>query len=168
MAAIHASYWLSTKFNHIICIVATINLYNTRVNLFEVGPVFYIIVTRLNLNTTDMNIEQFQEYCLSLPGVTEEFPFGEEILVYKVKGKLFVLTHIDVFESINLKCDPEIAVELRERYEGVKPGYHMNKKHWNTVEIHSNIPDRLLYQWIKDSYDLVVKSLPKKDRESLL
>ncbi|MVT10152.1 MmcQ/YjbR family DNA-binding protein [Chitinophaga tropicalis] len=114
-----------------------------------------------------MNIEQFREYCLSLPGVTEEFPFGEEILVYKVMGKLFTLTHVDVFESINLKCDPEIAVELRERYDGVKPGYHMNKKHWNTVEIYSNIPDRLLYQWIKDSYDLVVKSLPKKVRESL-
>jgi predicted DNA-binding protein (MmcQ/YjbR family) len=115
-----------------------------------------------------MNIEQFQEYCISLPGVTEEFPFGEEILVYKVKGKIFALTNIDDFQSVNLKCDPENAVELRERYDGVKPGYHMNKKHWNTVEVHSNIPNKLLLQWIRDSYDLVVKSLPKKDRESLL
>jgi predicted DNA-binding protein (MmcQ/YjbR family) len=115
-----------------------------------------------------MNIEQFQEYCISLSGVTEEFPFGEEILVYKVKGKIFALTNIDDFQSVNLKCDPENAVELRERYDGVKPGYHMNKKHWNTVEVHSNIPNKLLLQWIRDSYDLVVKSLPKKDRESLL
>lgn len=115
-----------------------------------------------------MNIEQFQEYCISLPGVTEEFPFGEEILVYKVKGKVFALTHIDDFQSVNLKCDPENAVELRERYDGVRPGYHMNKKHWNTVEVHSNIPNKLLLQWIRDSYDLVVKSLPKKDRESLV
>jgi predicted DNA-binding protein (MmcQ/YjbR family) len=115
-----------------------------------------------------MNIEQFQEYCISLPGVTEEFPFGEEILVYKVKGKIFALTHIDDFQSVNLKCDPENAVELRERYDGVRPGYHMNKKHWNTVEVHSNIPNKLLLQWVRDSYDLVVKSLPKKDRESLV
>jgi predicted DNA-binding protein (MmcQ/YjbR family) len=115
-----------------------------------------------------MNIEQFQEYCISLPAVTEEFPFGEEILVYKVKGKIFALSNIDDFQSVNLKCDPENAVELRERYDGVTPGYHMNKKHWNTVEVHSNIPNKLLLQWIRDSYDLVVKSLPKKDRESLL
>lgn len=115
-----------------------------------------------------MNIEQFQEYCISLPGVTEEFPFGEQTLVYKVKGKIFALSNIDNFESVNLKCDPENAVELRERYDSVTPGYHMNKKHWNTVDVHSNIPNKLLLQWIRDSYDLVVKSLPKKDRESLL
>src|SRR4051812_20645286 len=114
-----------------------------------------------------MNIEQFQEYCIALPGVTEEFPFGEETLVYKVKGKIFALSNITDFQSVNLKCDPENAVELRERYEGVTPGFHMNKKHWNTVEVHSNIPNKLLLQWIRDSYDLVVKSLPKKDRESL-
>ena len=112
-----------------------------------------------------MDIEQFRDFCLSLPAVTEEFPFGEDILVYKVMGKMFSLTNLDSFESINLKCDPEIAVELRERYDGVKPGYHMNKKHWNTVEIHAGIPDELLRQWIRDSYDLVVISLPKKDRE---
>ena len=115
-----------------------------------------------------MNIEQFRDYCLSLPGVTEEFPFGEDTLVYKVLGKMFTLSSLDNFESINLKCDPENAIELRERYDGVKPGYHMNKKHWNTVEVHAGIPDKLLYQWIRDSYDLVVKTLPKKDRETLL
>ena len=115
-----------------------------------------------------MNIEQFRDYCLTLAAVTEEFPFGETTLVYKVKGKMFALTSLDNFESINLKCDPEVAVELRERYEGVTPGYHMNKKHWNTIDVHAGgITNKLLYQWIKDSYDLVVKSLPKKDRESL-
>ncbi|MCW3467455.1 MmcQ/YjbR family DNA-binding protein [Chitinophaga nivalis] len=114
-----------------------------------------------------MNLTQFQEYCLSLPGVTEEFPFGENTLVYKVSGKLFALTDLVNFESINLKCDPETAIELRERYEGVTPGYHMNKKHWNTVETHTNIPNKLLLEWIKDSYDLVVASLPKKEREKL-
>jgi predicted DNA-binding protein (MmcQ/YjbR family) len=115
-----------------------------------------------------MHIEQFREYCLSLKGVTEEFPFGEETLVYKVMGKMFALTNIVNFESINLKCDPETAIELRERYEGVTPGYHMNKKHWNTVDTHAGISDKLIYGWIKDSYDLVVASLPKKIREELI
>lgn len=114
-----------------------------------------------------MNIEQFRDFCIALPGVTEEFPFGEETLVYKVMGKMFALTNLDNFESINLKCDPEIAIELRERYDGVTPGYHMNKKHWNTVDIHAGISDKLLYQWIRDSYDLVVNSLPKKTKEQL-
>lgn len=114
-----------------------------------------------------MNIEQFRDFCLALPGVTEEFPFGEETLVYKVMGKLFTLTNLDTFESINLKCDPEIAIELRERYDGVSPGYHMNKKHWNTIDIHAGISDKLIYQWIRDSYDLVVASLPKKAKEEL-
>ncbi|MET7000921.1 MmcQ/YjbR family DNA-binding protein [Chitinophaga defluvii] len=115
-----------------------------------------------------MNIEQFRDYCLSLAGVTEEFPFGEQTLVYKVMGKIFALTDIDNFESVNLKCDPEEAVELRERYEGVTPGYHMNKKHWNTVSMEAGIANKLLYEWIRKSYDLVVASLPKKVRESLL
>lgn len=114
-----------------------------------------------------MNLAQFQEYCLALPGVTEEFPFGEETLVYKVAGKMFALSSLENFETVNLKCDPEEAVELRERYEGVTPGYHMNKKHWNTVDVHSGIPNKLLLEWIRKSYDLVVASLPKKEREKL-
>ncbi|RFM36399.1 MmcQ/YjbR family DNA-binding protein [Chitinophaga silvisoli] len=114
-----------------------------------------------------MNIEQFRDFCIALPGVTEEFPFGEETLVYKVMGKMFTLTSLDSFESINLKCDPEIAIELRERYDGVSPGYHMNKKHWNTVDVHAGISDKLIYQWIRDSYNLVVDSLPKKTKELL-
>ncbi|MFY0253951.1 MmcQ/YjbR family DNA-binding protein [Chitinophaga sp. 30R24] len=114
-----------------------------------------------------MHLAQFQEYCLSFPGVTEEFPFGEETLVYKVSGKMFALSSLDNFESINLKCDPEEAIELRERYEGVTPGYHMNKKHWNTIAVHSGIPNKMLLEWIKKSYELVVASLPKKEREKL-
>ncbi|HVI49128.1 MAG TPA: MmcQ/YjbR family DNA-binding protein [Chitinophaga sp.] len=114
-----------------------------------------------------MDLAQFQEYCLSLPGVTEEFPFGEETLVYKVSGKMFTLTNIEEFESINVKCDPDEAVELRERYEGVTPGYHMNKKHWNTVAVRAGISNKLLQEWIRNSYDLVVASLPKKEREKL-
>ena len=114
-----------------------------------------------------MHIEAFREYCLQLPGATEDFPFGEETLVFKVRGKIFALTHIDTFESINLKCDPEKAVELREQYEAVLPGYHMNKKHWNTVLTDGSVPDLLLKEWTKESYELVVQSLPKKVREGL-
>lgn len=114
-----------------------------------------------------MDIEQFREYCLSLPGVTEEFPFGDNTLVYKVMGKIFALTDLETFESMNLKCDPETAIELRERYDGVIPGYHMNKKYWNTVETHSGIPNKLLLEWIRNSYDLVVAGLPKKTKEAL-
>ena len=114
-----------------------------------------------------MHIEAFREFCLQLPGATEDFPFGEETLVFKVGGKLFALTHIDTFESINLKCKPEKAVELREQYGGVLPGYHMNKKHWNTVLTDGSIQDLLLKEWIKDSYELVVQSLTKKVREGL-
>lgn len=114
-----------------------------------------------------MNIEQFRDYCLSLKSVTESFPFGENTLVFKVKGKMFALTDIDLFTSVNLKCEPETAIELRERYAAVKPGYHMNKTHWNTVEMDNTIPDNLVREWISHSYQLVVASLPKKDRVGL-
>lgn len=111
-----------------------------------------------------MDLEQFRNYCLSLPAVTEEFPFGETTLVYKVAGKMFALTGIDFFESINLKCDPELAVELRERYAAVTPGYHMNKQHWNTVIMDGSVSNQQILEWTKHSYDLVVASLPKKLR----
>lgn len=114
-----------------------------------------------------MHIEAFRELCLQLTGATEDFPFGEETLVFKVGGKMFALTHVDTFESVNLKCEPEKAVELREQYEGVLPGYHMNKKHWNTVLTDGSVPDVLLKEWVKDSYELVVQSLPKKLKENL-
>ncbi len=114
-----------------------------------------------------MNIEEFRDFCLSLKGTTEDFPFDEQALVFKVMGKMFALTDVDTFESINLKCDPEKALELREHYPGVLPGYHMNKKHWNTVLTDGEIPDPLLKQWTRDSYDLVVAGLPKKLRNQL-
>jgi predicted DNA-binding protein (MmcQ/YjbR family) len=114
-----------------------------------------------------MNIEQFRDYCLVKKGVTEEFPFGEDTLVFKVMGKIFVLTNLEGPLSFSLKCDPELAIELRERYTAVRPGYHLSKKHWNTIDADGSIPDRLIYEWIDHSYQLVVNSLPKKLREEL-
>ncbi len=114
-----------------------------------------------------MNIEDFRSYCLSKKGVTEEFPFDENTLVFKVGGKMFALLDVDAFESVNLKCDPEKAIDLREHYPGVQPGYHMNKKHWNTVEMDGAIPDNLILEWVDDSYDLVFEKLPRHLRESL-
>jgi predicted DNA-binding protein (MmcQ/YjbR family) len=114
-----------------------------------------------------MNIESYRAYCLSKKGVTEEFPFGEDVLVYKVMGKLFALTDLEKFESINLKVDPEIGEELREKYASVQPGYHMNKKHWITVLMDGSIPDKLIRRWTDDSYDLVVSKLTKSQKSAL-
>ena len=114
-----------------------------------------------------MNIEELRDYCLAKPGTSEGFPFDDRVLVFKVMGKMYALTDIERFESVNLKCDPELAVELREAYPGVTPGYHMSKKHWNTVLTDGSVPENLLREWINHSYDLVVAGLPKKDREAL-
>lgn len=114
-----------------------------------------------------MDIEAFREYCISKPMVTEEVPFGPDTLVFKVAGKMFALTDIENFQSINLKCDPETAIQLREQYPDVKPGYHMNKRHWNTVNSSGMVGDDLLKQWIDDSYLLVVNGLPKKVQEEI-
>ena len=114
-----------------------------------------------------MNIEEYRDYCLSFHGVTEEFPFDEKVLVFKVMGKIFSLTNIDLFKSVNLKCDPEWAQELREEYIGIVPGYHMNKKHWNTVKMDGSIPSDKLKELIDHSYELVVKKLPKKQKHLL-
>ena len=114
-----------------------------------------------------MNIEAFRSYCLSKKGVTEEFPFDADTLVFKVMGKMFALTDLDSFESVNLKCDPEKAVQLREEFSSVLPGYHMNKKYWNTVFMDLDVIDWLVKEWIDDSYLLVVDSLPKKMRQEL-
>jgi predicted DNA-binding protein (MmcQ/YjbR family) len=111
-----------------------------------------------------MDIESFRHYCLSFSDVTEEFPFGPETLVFKVKGKMIALTDVDLFDSINLKADPDDAIELRERHPAVQPGYHMNKKHWNTIIMDNSIPDRLIKEWINTSYNLVRSSLPKSQR----
>lgn len=115
-----------------------------------------------------MNIEEFRDYCLLKNGVTEEFPFDSDILVFKVFGKMFALTDVNSFASINLKCDPEKAVELREQFPEVRPGYHMNKKHWNTVDVNGSLSDKQIKAWIDDSYALVVQSLPAKTRKELL
>ncbi|MDQ3395777.1 MAG: MmcQ/YjbR family DNA-binding protein [Bacteroidota bacterium] len=114
-----------------------------------------------------MNIETFRDFCIAKEGVTEEFPFDECTLVFKVAGKIFVLANVDNFTSINVKCDPEEAILLREQYPAVKPGYYMNKKHWNTVLIDGSISDPLLKKWIDHSYELVFNSLPKSYKQSL-
>ena len=119
-----------------------------------------------------MNIEEYRNYCLAKKGVTEEFPFDEETLVFKVMGKMFALTSLKRWEegdeSVNLKCDPDRALELREQYEGINPGFHMSKKHWNTVHINSGeLSIQLIKELIDHSYDLVVKGLTKKLREEL-
>jgi predicted DNA-binding protein (MmcQ/YjbR family) len=114
-----------------------------------------------------MDLERFRKHCLGKKGVTEEFPFGEETVVYKVMGKMFCLTGVETFSSVNLKVDPEHGVELREQYPAVQPGYHMNKKHWVTVLMDGSIADRLLLQWVDISYDLVVQGLTKKQQSAL-
>lgn len=114
-----------------------------------------------------MTLDILRDYCLLKNQVTEEFPFDAQTLVFKVAGKMFALTDVDQFESINLKCDPERAVELREQFDAVRPGYHMNKKHWNTVLINSDVSHEMILQMVDDSYELVVKSLPQKRRNEL-
>ncbi|MBN2571991.1 MAG: MmcQ/YjbR family DNA-binding protein [Ignavibacteriales bacterium] len=112
-----------------------------------------------------MIFEKIREYCLKKKGVTEDFPFDERTLVFRVMGKMFLLTDLEPPFYINIKCDPEKAIELRERYEGVTPGYHMNKNHWNTIDLNSNIPIREIFNWIDHSYELVLLGLSKKERE---
>jgi predicted DNA-binding protein (MmcQ/YjbR family) len=115
-----------------------------------------------------MNIEELREYCIAKNGVTESFPFDEETLVFKVINKMFLLTNINKDLSMNVKCDPEKAIELREEYNSVLPGWHMNKKHWNTVNIDGSISDKQLKEWIDQSYELIVASLTKKLQNELL
>ncbi|HEY0656144.1 MAG TPA: MmcQ/YjbR family DNA-binding protein [Chryseosolibacter sp.] len=114
-----------------------------------------------------MNLEGFRKHCLAKKGVTEEFPFGEETLVYKVMGKMFALTDLESFESINLKVDPETGEELREKYSSVLPGYHMNKKHWITVLMDGSIPDKKVLEWVDNSYQLVASALTKSQKSAL-
>jgi predicted DNA-binding protein (MmcQ/YjbR family) len=114
-----------------------------------------------------VNIEDFREYCLSRPGATEEILFRDSTLVFKVSGKIFALTGIEQFGSVNLKCDPARALLLRELFEEVQPGYHMNKQHWNTIHLSGRITDQQLKTWVDDSYRLVVEGLPKAQRQML-
>lgn len=114
-----------------------------------------------------MDIESYRQYCLAKQGVTEEFPFDENTLVFKVGSKIFALADVDLFESVNLKCNPERAILLREQYQGIRPGYHMNKKHWNTIEMDGSVPDALICQLIDHSYDLVFDGLPKVKQQKI-
>jgi len=115
-----------------------------------------------------MDLETFRQYCLSKSAVTEGFPFGEEILVFKVLDKMFATLRLDGEDPrANLKCDPERAQELRASYSDIEPGYHMNKKHWNTIHLEAGVSDDLIGELIDHSYDLVVASLPRKKRDSL-
>lgn len=120
-----------------------------------------------NFTFIRMDIDALRSYCLNKKAVTEELPFGPDTLVFKVAGKIFALAPLDPFDSINLKCDPGNVEALREQYEAVQPGYHMNKKHWNTIRLDGSITQKMLKQWIDDSYNLVVASLTKKQREML-
>lgn len=111
-----------------------------------------------------MNIEEIRDHCLAKPGVTEDMPFGEDTLVFRVGGKIFLLTSLSQGDRFNVKCDPEHAIELREQHTEVQPGYHMNKKHWNTVHTDGNLSRRQICDMIDRSYNLVLKSLPKNIR----
>jgi len=109
-----------------------------------------------------MNIEELRSFCISKKGVEETFPFGSNIIVFKVMGKVFLITDLEQYPlQFNVKCDPEKAIELRERYTCVIPGYHMNKKHWNTIIADGSASSTLLQEWITDSYNLVKSKLPK-------
>jgi predicted DNA-binding protein (MmcQ/YjbR family) len=114
-----------------------------------------------------LNLEELREYCLQKPGATEGLPFGEDTLVFKVGEKLFLLTSISLGNQFNVKCDPELAIELRERHAEVQPGYHMNKKLWNTVYMDGALTKKQLLEMIDHSYDQVFKGLPKKMQEEI-
>ncbi len=114
-----------------------------------------------------MNIEHFRDYCLSKKIVEETFPFGEDTLVYKVMGKMFTLTSFSSPDRCNLKCDPEWSIELRSTYEAVKPGYHMNKRHWNTVHFNHDLSDKEILKLIDHSYELVVSGFSEKKRNQI-
>ncbi|MHB8336816.1 MAG: MmcQ/YjbR family DNA-binding protein [Ignavibacteriaceae bacterium] len=114
-----------------------------------------------------MDLETVREYCLNKKGVTESLPFDEDTPVYKVMGKIFLIANINPPVSINIKCDPEKAVELREHYSAVTPGYHMNKMHWNTIFFENAIPNKFILEWIDDSYNLIVDGLKKTEKQKL-
>jgi len=114
-----------------------------------------------------MNIETFRAYCLAKPGTSESLPFGGDTLVFKVGSRMFALTDIENFESVNLKCNPAEAIALRDQYQAITPGYHMNKKHWNTVFINGDVNSQILKELIDLSYFLIINSLTKRERLSI-
>jgi predicted DNA-binding protein (MmcQ/YjbR family) len=114
-----------------------------------------------------MELDDLRNFCLAQKGVTESLPFDNNTLVFKVMDKMFALADIQNFESVNVKCEPEKAIELREQYHAVEAGYHMSKKHWNTITIHDDMPDKEILSWVLHSYQLVVAKLTKKQQEEL-
>lgn len=114
-----------------------------------------------------MNIEQIREYCLSLNGVTEDMPFGDDTLVFRVMNKIFALVNLDGESRINLKCEPGRAISLREEFSAIIPGYHMNKMHWNTLIMNGTLKKDMVTELISHSYDLIIESLPKSKKEEL-
>jgi predicted DNA-binding protein (MmcQ/YjbR family) len=114
-----------------------------------------------------MNIEILREYCLSKKGASESLPFNDDVLVYKVMDKMFAFTSLSRDLFVTLKCDPEKCIELREQYPCVQPGYHMNKKYWNTVALDGSVSDKLIFEWIDHSYEQVVQSLTKEKIKKL-
>ncbi|PTR00873.1 putative DNA-binding protein (MmcQ/YjbR family) [Mucilaginibacter yixingensis] len=114
-----------------------------------------------------MNVESLRDYCLSLQGTTEDMPFGEETLAFRIGEKIFLLISLDTGNRFNVKCDPELAVQLREQHNEVQPGYHMNKKHWNTIYMDGNLSDKQLREMIHHSYTLVLQSLPKRLQDEI-
>ena len=118
-----------------------------------------------------MNIEEAREACLTMKGATESFPFGEDTLVFKVMDKMFAYMGLESRDGeiwLNLKCDPEVAIEMREKYIGIRPGYHSNKKYWNTIVIESDVSDNLIKELVQHSVDEVIKKLPKVKQQEYL
>jgi len=128
---------------------------------------YFGVFLEISTNTPPMNIEQFRDYCLGLKGTTEAFPFDNKTLVFKCMNKMYALLDVDNFNSLNLKCDPEKAVELREQYHAVTAGYHMNKKHWNTITINADLNDNMLLNLTSHSYELIVNGLTKTQKAEL-
>ena len=115
-----------------------------------------------------MNADELRAWCLDQPGALEDFPFTAEHSVFKVEGKMFAISALGREPlEVSVKCEPELAVELRHSYAAIRPGYHLNKRHWNTITLDGSLPDKLVRDLIEDSYDLVVSALPKRVREQL-
>jgi predicted DNA-binding protein (MmcQ/YjbR family) len=115
-----------------------------------------------------MDASGLRAWCLGQPGAIEDFPFGPEHSVFKVAGKIFALSTLDRTPlEVSVKCEPELAVGLRASYPAIRPGYHLNKRHWNTITLDGSLPDQLVRDLVEDSYDLIVSALPKRTREQL-
>ena len=119
------------------------------------------------MDQRELGARRLRERCLALPGASEEFPFGDEVSVFKVGGKMFALSSLDAEPlQLSVKCDPDLAVQLRAAHPAIAPGYHLNKRHWNTITLDGSLPDQMVTDMLTDSYDLVVASLPKVRRPS--